>query len=454
MIAKFMIPLLLGFSGYVLWFSWAWFPLAVCLQIFAVLLLLRDTWDCGKTFIRTSHPVVRVLFGVLALLYMIPIFLPETGFDALWYHLPITEVFAQTHTIAHIPELYQSAMPRLGSFMFVPSYVIGGVFGVKIFVYSISLAAVSWVFLIARRWFPPDKATFVTLCVWSFHVFGWQSSSAYVDQVRFLFEIAAICLVIHKVRTRLFLTMIALLFGFALSTKLLTLFFLPGFFLWLVYEYGLKMAVAITMVSLGVAAPWYLQAYQWTGNPVYPLFQQLNGQEQLMHAGASSLWVWGVQQLAKLPLLPFYLATNVESYTSPLFVLGYLGMFIKKIIWKPLYVYVLHAGVILLLLPPFSFRYAWSAMIILFLLFAKQYVDVFAKKKIAIMVFICVGMSGVLFQMVTRTTFLVSVFPVLSGKIPNEVYIRQHITPLSRGPFERWYGGYWRSYRYNHPSDE
>lgn len=280
-------------------------------------------------------------------------------------------------------------------------------------------------------------------------MFGWQSSSAYVDQIRFLFEIAAIWLVIHKARTRLLLTITALLLGFALSTKLIALFFFPGFFIWLIYEYGWKTAILMTMVSFGVVAPWYFQAYQWTGNPVYPLFQQLNGQEQLMLAGVPSLWVWVVQQLVKLPFLPYLLATNVESYTSPLFVLGYLGMLIKNIIWKPFYAYVLYASVIFLLLPPFSFRYAWSAMVILFLVLAKQYVDVFAKKRIALTVFMCVGMSGVLFQVITRTFFLASVFPVLSGKISSETYVQQQVTPLSRGPFERWYSGYWRSYRYN-----
>lgn len=449
-----MIPLLLGFSGYLLWFSWAWFPLAVCLQIFAVLLLFRDIWDAGRKFLRTSHPGVSMMFGALALLYVVPIFLPETGFDALWYHLPITEVFVQTHTIAFIPELYQSAMPRLGSLMFVPSYVLGGVLGVKIFVYLISFGAILWVYEIAQQWFRPSWAAFVTLCVWSFHVFGWQSSSAYVDQVRFLFEVAAIWLVIQHVRTRVFLTIIAILFGFALSTKLIALFFLPGFFIWLMVEYGWKTALVMTIISLGVVAPWYVQAYQWTGNPVYPLFQQLNGQEQLLLAGVSSVWGWFVQQCVKLPLLPFLLATNIESYTSPLFVLGYLGLFMRRNVWKPLYAYLLIAGLVLLLLPPFSFRYAWSAMVILFLLLAKHYYDVFSKKKIAMMVFVCVGVSGVLFQVLTRTMLLVSVFPILSGNISSEKYVQQQVTPLSRGPFERWYGGYWRSYRYNLPSNQ
>ena len=138
MFAKIAIPLLFGISGYVLWFSWAWFPFAVCLQVFATLLLIRDVWNEGKKFAQSAHIYVRMLFVLLALLYAVPIVLPEVGFDALWYHLPITEVFVHTHVLAFIPELYQSAMPRLGSLMFAPSYVVGGVFGVKIFVYIVS----------------------------------------------------------------------------------------------------------------------------------------------------------------------------------------------------------------------------------------------------------------------------------------------------------------------------
>ena len=93
-------------------------------------------------------------------------------------------------------------------------------------------------------------------------------------------------------------------------------------------------------------------------------------------------------------------------------------------------------------------------MVILFLVLTKQYLDVFSKKKIAMMVFMCVGISGVLFQVVTRIGFVVSILPVLRGNISSEVYVQQQKTPLSRGPFDRWYGGYWKSYRYTPSSQE
>ncbi len=448
MSVKLAIPLLLGVSGVLLWFSWSWFSLAACLQIIAALLLLRDLWSEGRRFIQTAHPIVTCVFVVLMILYAVPVFLPETGFDALWYHLPITEVFSHSHVVKFIPELYQSAMPRLGSFIFTPSYVVGGVIGVKIFVYFIILAGISWVYRIARFWFQPRMAAFLTICIFSFHVFGWQSSSAYVDQVRFYFEIAAIWIFLQSSRSRSVSVVGAILFGLALSTKLIALFFFPAVLIWLLVEYGWRFSLRVCCITLLVVAPWYVQAYQWTGNPLYPLFQQLNGQELFALAGVTSEWKWVGEQLLKLPFLPLLLATNLESYTSPLFVLTYASLLRKKIVIQPSVLFVLISGVILLCILPFSFRYAWAAMVIFFLLLMKHHHNVYAKNRVAMAMFIVVGFCGIVFQVFMRMGVAYRALPVLRHTISEQEYLRMHETPLIFGPLVRWYSGYWHSYAY------
>lgn len=449
MFIKLLIPLLIGISGYVLWLSWSWLPFAVALQCGALILFVYDLLQEGKRFFYASHPLVSVLFMILGALYMVPLFLPETGFDALWYHLPITEVFSHTRTVEMIPELYQSAMPRLGSYLFVPSYLFAGVFGVKVFVYLISVAGISWVYAFSQKLFRPSLAGCMTLCVWSFHVFSWQSSSAYVDQIRFLFEIAACWTFMFHVQKNKYAILASMLIGFALATKLISLFFLPGLILWLVVEHGWRTATKITLMILVVALPWYVQAYMWTGNPVYPLFQQLNGQEQLGLAGFSSIEAWVASRLIQVPLLPVLLATNKESYTTPLYILGCAVLLYRKFKIKPVHVYLLSSAVVLLLIPPFSFRYAWTAIVLILLMLMKQYVDVFRKRNIAMTTLYIVGLCGVLFQVSVRFAFFASVFPILQGKITQEQYIQEQEIPLSSGPFTHWYGGYWRAYQYN-----
>lgn len=448
MFAKLSIPILFAFSGFMLWLSWSWLPLVYVMQGIAFALLLRDLWFEGKRFFSSAHKILFSVFVLMMVLCAVPVFLPETGFDALWYHLPITEVFAHTHRTLLMPELYQSAMPRLGSFMFVPSYVLGGVFGVKLFVYLFSLFGISWVFVIARKWFTPKTATFLVACIYAFHVFGWQSSSAYVDQIRFVFEIAAIWIFLTHTRARILYGVGAVLFGFALSTKLVALFFFPALLLWLCLEYGWVFALRVCSIALLVVLPWYAQAYQWTGNPLYPLFQSLDGKELFALAGVQSLWKWIVVQILKLPFLPFILATNAESYTSPLFVLAYASFLKKNRMYSHIQLYVLVSGLILLFILPFSFRYAWSAMVILFLLFMKQYCEVFAKNVQARMMMFFVGSCGIAFHIAIRLGVVYSALPLLQHHISEQQYLQQYETSLSSGPFSLWYEGYWHKYTY------
>jgi len=449
MIAKLCIPILFGVSGYLLWMSWLWFPLAVCLQGVAFYLGVIDIWRETKQLWITHHWIIPCGFGILFALYIIPVFLPETGFDALWYHLPITEVYVHTHQTQYIPELYQSAMPRLGSYVFVPAYVLGGVMGVKLFVYGIVLICISWVYTLSRYWFHAPYAGFFALCVASFHFFGWQSGSAYVDQLRFLFEIGVLWVLIKRMYSPIVLTVAGVLFGFALATKLITLFFFPILIVYALLLGGWKRVIFICGTAFLVVFPWYVQSFQWTGNPFSPLFQSLDGKEQLALAGFSNTWQWLVMQTVKLPAFLVLLATNLESYTTPLFVLAYATVVRKKYVWSPLFIYVVLCCLFLLWIPPFSLRYALSAVVILFFLLMRQYIDAYIQSRIALVVCVWIGTLGILFQIGVRTMLVVRVMPFFLGKISQEEYLSRHITPLSNGPFRLWYGGYWKSYLYS-----
>jgi hypothetical protein len=76
------------------------------------------------------------------------IFLPG-GFDALWYHLTITHGMLHFQSNVYIPELYQSAMPRLGSFIFAVPFFAAQEFGVKILCYVLALITMLSVFRLA-----------------------------------------------------------------------------------------------------------------------------------------------------------------------------------------------------------------------------------------------------------------------------------------------------------------
>ena len=90
-----------------------------------------------------------------------------------------------------------------------------------------------------------------------------------------------------RAQTQKSLAVSAVLMGFALGTKYTVLGFwgmlLVGILVWQWNASGKNVAAAIRatafwgIVSLAVAAPWYVKTFLYTGNPVYPFYYQIFG---------------------------------------------------------------------------------------------------------------------------------------------------------------------------------
>jgi len=140
----------------------------------------------------------RTLFFIAGLSHFIGVFVPETGFDAVWYHLPITQVLLNRGWDRFIPELYQSAMPHLGSLVFTLPYAMFGIVGVKFFTYLLAWLMIVLMYRIAKPLVGIRYALFGCLIFFTFHTVGWQASSAYVDSLRTVFELAAVSLIMEN----------------------------------------------------------------------------------------------------------------------------------------------------------------------------------------------------------------------------------------------------------------
>ena len=122
-----------------------------------------------------SSRLFRILFFIAGLSHFIGVLVPETGFDAVWYHLPITQVFLNRGWDGFIPELYQSAMPHLGSLIFVLPYVVFGVVGIKLFTYILVWLMIVLMYRIAKPLIGIRYALFGCLIFFTFHTVGWQA---------------------------------------------------------------------------------------------------------------------------------------------------------------------------------------------------------------------------------------------------------------------------------------
>src|SRR5690606_12153593 len=126
------------------------------------------------------------------------IFVPETGFDAVWYHLPVIKAFSEAHRFVYLPDLYQSLNPLFSDSIFLLGFQVAGDLGTQAIAYAFGLTLVIITYALSRAVLPRTWALGVTLLISTFQVVTWQASSFYIDVAKAVWELAAVWLVLKQ----------------------------------------------------------------------------------------------------------------------------------------------------------------------------------------------------------------------------------------------------------------
>lgn len=285
----------------------------------------------SKSFIKTvrqllaSEPswwiIIALLVGsfVVGLLGALG---PELQHDALWYHLTLPKLYLQSGSIEFFSGdfLYYSGMPQLVEMLYIPALVFGNEIGAKLIHFGFGLLTTLVVVLISFHRWGIKAALISSLLVISDLSFGWASSTANIDLGRSFFELAGVYILVRWLEKPSFATIVktGLLMGLALSTKYLSMASI-GVMGMLILWYGRKdqKLQSITLFLLGVGAAsivWFVRAFYYTGNPVYPLFTHLI--DNSYAPNPQSLWQW-----LQTPMFLSFDASLWDQAISPLFVL-------------------------------------------------------------------------------------------------------------------------------------
>jgi hypothetical protein len=324
-----------------------------------------NTFARGEKFLCVAIVVFWLMIGT-------GIFVPETGFDAVWYHLPVIDKVAQVHRITYLPDLYQSLNPLFSDLIFGLGYQVLGEFGGKCvaLLFGITLALLT--FSLSRRVLDRYWSLWVVLMVSSFQVVAWQSSSFYIDVAKAVWELAAVLFFIDVKK----LSQSAFFFGASLATKLFSLFLLPVFLL-MGYVSGEKLprSMWFVILSIFVALPFYFFAYRVTGSPIYSLGLHTAKLQEI--GGESSVLTYALARTLALPSSLTQLTLFSRDYTSLIF-LVFLAPFLLSLfeLWSDrvtrfLLIFAAGQWLIWWYVPPLSTRYALSGFVVLGVLFVK-----------------------------------------------------------------------------------
>ncbi len=239
----------------------------------SILHKVKDAW--GILSILTTLVVINFI-GVLG---------PEYAFDATWYHLTIPKLYLSHHSIFYIPGglLYYSAMPKLTEMLYLVGLSLGNEIIAKFIHYSFGILCVLAIYTLSRRYFSNKLSLLVGLIFYSNLVVSWESITAYIDLARTFYEFLTLWAFLLWVEKgeRKSLLISGTMFGLAISTKLISmgsfLLYLP-LIAFISYSQLKKIRHLIDSIilfvcsSLITALPWFLFAFKYTGNPVYPVF--------------------------------------------------------------------------------------------------------------------------------------------------------------------------------------
>jgi len=294
-----------------------------------------------------------VFFG-LTIINLIGVFMPELGFDALWYHLTLSKLFLMKHQW-YIPGglYYYSAMPRLGELIGLPFLTLFGYIGPKFIQFFSGLITSLLIYRLAKR-FTQDKllslsAVNLFYATW---LVSWQSSSAYVDLIRTLFELSALFIILKsRFLNHKSIILTGLFMGLAIGVKwhalgslvLLALVFTP----------------TIAPIALLIASPWFLIAYHFTGNPLHPLFEGFMTATQLAQVPPNFYTPLSI--LRRVIFTPLFLTKPADDFLSPvtgvIFLISFIGLISSNKIIRKISLFGVLGTFILLLTPPPSTRY-------------------------------------------------------------------------------------------------
>lgn len=261
-----------------------------------------------------------LLLFLLSIVNIVGALGPELAFDALWYHLTMPKLFVGAKQVFFLKDdlFYYSLMPKLAEMLYVVPLVFWNEIGAKIIHFAFGLATVIAIFKLSRIYLTRRQSLLTALIFYANPVVGWLSITAFSDLPRAFYETLSLCLFLYFVKDRKTITLIlsALILGFAICVKLLSLGTVPIFLVMILILPGLtffekiKKGAIFLFMALLVPLPWFIMSFANTGNPFYPLFTHLglrNFSYELLSPVTFMKTLIDTLLFAPDPLIPFYI---------------------------------------------------------------------------------------------------------------------------------------------------
>ena len=235
----------------------------------------------------TRYALVFMILAIILLTAVLDL-LPPIEKDTLIYHLAVPKIWLNAGGVIEIPWLENSYFPMNLNLLYMAPLSFDFDIGAKFIHNVFGLLTALLIFLYLKKRISTNWALLGGLVFLSTPLIVRLSASAYVDLGLAFFTTAATLGIIYWQDTGkwIYFILSSIALGLALGTKYNSVFalaFLSCGVLWFYKRSGNGWVKSggVTFIYAGLAlslfAPWAVKNYIFTGNPTYPLYNQLWG---------------------------------------------------------------------------------------------------------------------------------------------------------------------------------
>jgi len=317
-----------------------WIPLALILFFgrHAIKDLYLYIVSICKSVRAVTSRVDKILlfsFGVSLVFYGSSAFVPQYRIDSLAYHLPEAVQIAEQGimSLGGVGNFFGN-LPILIETLYAPLYIVSGFTAMNVTHFGMFLAGCIALYGFLKLYFDRTTSLFAVASLFTIYELLVNATSAYVDAATVSFELMGILLFISWLvkhdKAKLILS--GLLFGFALSTKYLSLYSLvllaigyTGVHLYRkeslkkYFVNGFTFAIPLLLV----AGFWYVKNAVVVGNPMYPfMFGHVGFERETLDSLNTAVKQFGDRSVWAFITMPF------THFKNPLYITALLGFLV------------------------------------------------------------------------------------------------------------------------------
>lgn len=308
--------------------------------------------EAKKIFREFEKPKIKfnwkiLLIGIFLLFNFIGALAPPTGWDTQKYHLSCQEEYIINHKISYVPIMHCD-LPSLANMFILLGLILKSDILAKLIFYLVFLTLVFSIYTFSKKYFGEKCAELSTLIFVSLPNIIYYASTVHTDMFLSLFTLISIFSFYYWIKEKnvKWAIISAMFIGFVFATKITGIITVISFcFLFFIkflvdknkkkiFLHGLIIFLIISLI-VGI---WFIKAFIFTGNPVYPVADNIFGGIQNISYGSeyvsNQLSTGGYgKSLLDFIISPIYVTSNGYKFLSSFSISALFLIFIPLLIF-------------------------------------------------------------------------------------------------------------------------